>query len=154
MEPLVAALPIDHPLVSRRRIEMCDLRTEPFVVYADRDSAVNEATVRSCREAGFTPRREHEATGTTVLLAQVAAGRGIALVPGSVRAVALDGVVFRDVAGAVPIEIALAWRRGAHGAASDSPLVRSVVDVLDAAGALAPPPGAPVGSPAASEVHR
>jgi DNA-binding transcriptional LysR family regulator len=153
MEPLVAALPVDHPLASARHIRMSELRTEPFVVYADRDSAVNEATVRSCREAGFTPRREHEATGTTVLLAQVAAGRGIALVPGSVRAVALAGVVFRDVADAVPIEIALAWRRGAHGAASDSPLVRSVVDALDAAGALAPLPGPPVLSPSAPEVH-
>ena len=154
VEPLVLALPVDHQLAARPRIAMADLRAEAFVVYADRDSAVNEATVRSCRAAGFAPRREHEATGTTVLLAQVAAGRGLALVPGSVRAVALAGVVFRDLDDAASIEIALAWRRGADGPASDSPLVRSVVDVLEAAGALAPEPGAPAQSRVAPEGHR
>ncbi len=154
VEPLVLALPADHPLVSLPHIEMADLRAEGFVTYADRDSAVNEATVRSCREAGFAPRREHEATGTTVLLAQVAAGLGIALVPGSVRALTLVGVVFRDVIGSASIEVALAWRRGAHGPASDSPLVRSVVEVLEAAGALAPAPDPLPPSPDALEVRR
>ena len=74
------------------------------------DSAVNEAVVRSCREAGFARTREHEAPGTAVLLALVAAGLGVALVPASVRAVPLAGVVFRDVADAATIELALAWR--------------------------------------------
>ena len=41
-----------------------------------RDSAVNEAVLRSCRRAGFVPRREHTAPGTAVLLALVAAGLG------------------------------------------------------------------------------
>lgn len=154
VESLVLALPIDHPLAACPRIEMADLRAEGFVLYSDRDSVVNEATVRSCREGGFAPRREHEATGTTVLLAQVAAGRGIALVPGSVRAMSLVGVVFREVAHAASIEIALAWRRGAHGPASDSPLVRSVVDVLEAAGTFVAPPGRQVHSPNAPEVLR
>jgi DNA-binding transcriptional LysR family regulator len=62
------------------------------------------------------------------LLALVAAGLGVALVPGSARAVPLDGVVFRKVAGAGTVELALAWRE------EPSELVGSVLAVLEDAG--------------------
>ena len=126
-EPLVLALPADHRLVEQPDLATSDLRAEPFVMYADSHSAVNEAVLRSCRDAGFTPRREHEAPGTAVLLALVAAGLGVALVPGSVQASPLRGVVFRDLPDAATTELALAWR-----SAETSPLVTSVLDVLEA----------------------
>jgi DNA-binding transcriptional LysR family regulator len=63
-----------------------------------------------------------------VLLALVAAGLGVAVVPESVRALPLDGVVFRDLVDAGTVELALAWRRGA-----DNPVVDTVVEVLRAA---------------------
>ena len=128
IEPLVLATPADHRLAVEPVVSLADLRTEPFVAYANRDSAVNEAVLRSCREAGFVPHREHTAPGTAVLLALVAAGLGIAVVPASVRALPLDGVIFRDLVDGGSIELALAWRRDA-----DSPIVDAVVDVLSAA---------------------
>ena len=140
VEPLVLAVPVDSRLAAEPVIAMTDLRTESFVLYASRDSAVNEAVLRSCRDAGFAPRREHEAAGTAVLLALVAAGLGIALVPASVRAMSLTGVVFRDVVDAGTVDLALAWRRGADTAVSDSAIVRSVLDVLEATGVIAPEP--------------
>jgi DNA-binding transcriptional LysR family regulator len=133
VEPLVLAAPADHRLAAEPVVSMADLRSEGFVLYSSRESAVNDAVLRSCERAGFAPRREHEAPGTAVLLALVAAGLGIALVPGSVRAVPLAGVVFRDVGDAGSTELALAWRRD-----DSSPLVRSVVDALVAADLLAP----------------
>ena len=139
VEPLVLAVPADHPLATEPVVRMSDLRTEAFVLYGNRDSAVNEAVLRSCERAGFAPRREHEALGTAVLLALVAAGLGVALVPGSVRAVPLSGVAFRDVTDAGSIPLALAWRRG-----ESSPVVASVVDTLAGAGLFdAEPAGAP-----------
>ena len=36
-------------------ISMADLRTEGFVLFSGPDSAVNDAVLRSCREAGFVP---------------------------------------------------------------------------------------------------
>lgn len=134
VEPLVLAAPADHRLAAEPVIALTDLRAEPFVLYANPDSAVNEAVLRCCREAGFTPHREHAAPGTAVLLALVAAGLGIALVPGSVRAVPLPGVVFREVADAGSVELALAWRD------EPSTLVRTVLDTLEAAGLAAAAP--------------
>lgn len=125
VEPLVLAVPADHELATKPAVAVSDLRLEGFVVYSDRDSAVNEAMLRSCEQAGFAPRREHEVPGTAVLLALVAAGLGVALVPASVRVAPLAGVVFRDVEGAGSVALALAWRR-----ADRSPLVHTVLRTL------------------------
>ncbi|MBB3082058.1 LysR substrate-binding domain-containing protein [Geodermatophilus sabuli] len=138
VEPLVLALPDDHRLVAEPEIAMADLRTEGFVVYADRSSAVNEAVLRSCRDAGFTPHREHEVTGTVVLLALVAAGLGIALVPASAGALPVPGVTYREVADAGSIEVALAWHHREDSPTAGSPLIRSVLGVLETAGLLPP----------------
>lgn len=125
IEPLILAVPADHRLAVEPVISMVDLRTENFITYAGQDSVVNAAVLRSCRAAGFTPHREHEAAGTGVLLALVAGGLGIAVLPASARALPLAGIVFRDLADAETIELALAWQHDA-----ESPLVRSVLDVL------------------------
>jgi DNA-binding transcriptional LysR family regulator len=126
-ERMVVALPADHRLVGQPDLEMADLGAERFVMYADTHSAVNDAVLRSCRDAGFTPLREHEAPGTAVLLALVSAGLGVALVPESVQASPLHGVVFREVADAAMTELALAWR-----ADDSSPLVARILEVLEA----------------------
>ncbi|MER6941062.1 LysR family substrate-binding domain-containing protein, partial [Nocardioides sp. NPDC000441] len=109
-------------------VALADLRTEPFVAYSARDSAVNEAVLRSCREAGFVPRREHEAPSTAVLLALVAAGLGVAVLPASVRALPLEGVVFRDLLDAGSVELSLAYRTD-----DDNPVVDAVIEILEAA---------------------
>lgn len=132
VEPLVLAVPADHRLAAEPVVAMTDLRSEPFVAYSARDSAVNEAVLRSCRAAGFVPHREHEAPGTAVLLALVAAGLGIAVVPASVRALPLDGVVFRDLLDAGSVELALA-----HRTDEENPVVEAVIAVIEAA-ALTP----------------
>jgi DNA-binding transcriptional LysR family regulator len=125
-ESLVLAVSVDHRLAVEPVVSMTDLRNEPFVAYGARDSAVNEAVLRSCRQAGFVPHREHEAPGTAVLLALVAAGLGVAVVPQSVRALPLEGLVFRDMLDAGTIDLALAWR-----ASADNPIVDAVLGVLD-----------------------
>ncbi len=117
-------------------MSLTDLRSESFVAYASRDSAVNDAVLRSCKRAGFVPHREHAAPGTAVLLALVAAGFGVAVLPASVRALPLQGVVFRDLTDGGSIALALAWRRG-----GDNPVVDAVVNVLSSTFAPAFAPG-------------
>ncbi|HEY3467358.1 MAG TPA: LysR substrate-binding domain-containing protein [Amycolatopsis sp.] len=126
VEPLVLAVPADHRLAVEPVVAVADLRAEPFVTYDGRNSVVHEAVLRSCRDAGFTPRRVHEAPGTAVLLALVAGGLGVGVVPASARSLPLAGVVFRDLAGAATVELALAWHRE-----SRSPLVTTVLDALE-----------------------
>jgi DNA-binding transcriptional LysR family regulator len=137
VEPLVLAVSADHRLAAEPVVSLTDLRSESFVAYASRDSAVNDAVLRSCKRAGFVPHREHAAPGTAVLLALVAAGFGVAVVPASVRALPLQGLVFRDLADGGSVELALAWRRG-----GDNPVVDAVINVLSSAFGLAFPPTA------------
>jgi len=128
VEALVLAVAADHRLAAEPVVSLTDLRSESFVAYASRDSAVNDAVLRSCKRAGFVPHREHSAPGTAVLLALVAAGFGVAVLPASVRALPLQGVVFRDLTDGGSVELALAWRRG-----GDNPVVDAVVTVLSSA---------------------
>lgn len=128
VEPLVLVVPADHRLAVEPVVSLNDLRSESFVAYSSRDSAVNEAVLRNCRLAGFVPHREHAAPGTAVLLALVAAGLGVAIAPASVRGLPLPGVVFRDLLDGGSVELSLAWRRSAP-----SPIVEAVVDVLASA---------------------
>ncbi|KAA0024758.1 LysR substrate-binding domain-containing protein [Antrihabitans cavernicola] len=127
-EPLVLAVSVDHRLAAEPVVSLADLRNEPFVMYSNRDSAVNSAVLRGCRHAGFAPQREHEAPGTAVLLALVAAGLGVAVVPGSVRSLPLDGLVIRELPDAGDVELALAWRNG-----TDNPLVDAVTHLVKTA---------------------
>ncbi|MGY4650235.1 LysR substrate-binding domain-containing protein [Mycobacterium sp. URHB0021] len=132
VEPLVLAVPADHRLAAEAVVALADIRSESFVAYASRHSAVNDAVMRSCKRAGFVPHREHAAPGTAALLALVAAGFGVAVLPASVRALPLQGLVFRDLADAGSIELALAWRRG-----GENPVVDAVINVLSRAFGLA-----------------
>ncbi|TNM37503.1 LysR family transcriptional regulator [Nocardioides albidus] len=140
-EPLVLALPAGHRLVPEADLEIADVAGEEFVAYADRRSAVNEAVTSSCRRAGFAPTVPHRAPGTAGLLALVAAGLGVALVPESVRSMQLHGVVFRDVRQAATIDLSLAWRVD-----DPSPVVANALEALathgfyDAAPAAHPHP--------------
>lgn len=137
-DPLLLAVAADHRLADEPVISMTDLRTEPFVLYSSDHSAVNAAVLRSCSEAGFIPHRAHEAAGISVQLPLVSAGLGIALVPSSARAAPLAGVVFRDVADAGTVDLALAWRSD-----ESNPAVLSVLDALDTADLFSPVPTHP-----------
>ncbi|ASR04904.1 LysR family transcriptional regulator [Gordonia rubripertincta] len=128
VEQLVLAVSVDHRLAIEPVVSVADLRSESFVMYDSRDSAVNDAVVKACRTAGFVPRRAHQASGTPVLLALVAAGLGVAVLPASVRALPLDGLVVRDLADADTVEVALAWKTGV-----ENPVVGAVADVIASA---------------------
>lgn len=124
-EPLVVAVAADHALADHTDLRVAELAEEPFVMYADTHSVVNEAVLRSCHAAGFTPRVAHEAPSTAVLQPLVAAGLGVAMVPASVQLAPLRGVVFAPLVDAGTTELALAWRND-----TDAPAVDRVLDVI------------------------
>lgn len=126
-EPLVLAVPAAHPLAAAPTVAVADLRGQPFIGYATRDSAVNLAVLRACQAVGFAPHHTHQASGTAVLVALVAAGLGVSLVPASARALPLVGVVFRDVVDGGSVELALGWREE-----TTDPVVDTVVSILSA----------------------
>lgn len=134
-EPLVVALPDAHPLVAApgvAAVHLADLAAEPFVTYPSQHrSVVHEAVRAACAEAGFVPQAVAEVAETSTLVSFVAAGLGVALVPGSVQSLRIAGAAYRPLAagaGGAPaqVDLAVATRRD-----DDSALVRRVVAVLE-----------------------
>ena len=113
-EPLIAALPEAHPLAGRPQVRLADLRDDPFVSYPGQHrSVVYEAFLEACQQAGFAPSQVVHVGETSTLVAFVAAGLGVALVPASVQHLQVTGVRYLPLAGTTrEVALALATRAG------------------------------------------
>jgi DNA-binding transcriptional LysR family regulator len=113
-EPLVALLPVTHPLAARVDFKLYDLRLENFISYpSSPPSSVYQTVTAACRQAGFTPKIRQEVAETSSLVALVAAGLGVALAPASVRHLRINGVTHRPIRGTdVTLPLAVAYRGG------------------------------------------
>jgi len=131
VEPMVVALPSDHPLARRDRggaLSLKDLSGETFIIYARQlGPAFYEATMAACLKAGFSPRLGQEAPRITSALSLVAVGLGISLVPACMQRMTMDGIVYRQLKGAAQPKavLNLASRRG-----ETSPVVRNFVSLV------------------------
>lgn len=126
-EQFVVALPEGHRLATEDSVTIGELRAEDFIMYpAGSRSVVNDAVIRACRAAGFDPRVAHESAKTSTQLSLVAAGLGVAVLPDSVRGIALTGVQYRTMAGMDAVELGVAWRRN-----DGSALVESFLATLE-----------------------
>lgn len=112
-EPLIAVLSEHHRLARGTSVALSDLRDEPFVGYpAHRRSTVHEAVLDACAEAGFAPVALQEVAETSTLVAFVAAGLGVALVPESVQHLHITGATYRPLTGTLRrVELAAATVR-------------------------------------------
>jgi DNA-binding transcriptional LysR family regulator len=130
-DPIVLVLSESHPLTSHESIRLADLAAERFVSYPSRrGSSLRDAVVIACTAAGFTPQVVQEAPDTHTIMSLVGADVGVALLPGSVADLHMEGVVYRPVSDPTPqVPLAMAWRRG-----DDSPVLagflRVATDVL------------------------
>lgn len=108
---LVVALPAQHRLARRRRIDLADLAEEAFVMFSRRVSPLYfDRIVALCQGSGFSPRILHEVRSVATQVASVGCGQGIALVPAALRRIAPDSVVFKPLAeGVEVVTTAAAW---------------------------------------------
>lgn len=151
-EPILLALPPDHPLATApehqpatppehplkpplkppRAVPLSAVAGEPFLVmkpgYGFRD-----LVLAACHAAGFSPQIAFESAQIETLQAMVAAGLGVTLVPQMAADRSLQpSPVFVPLAGEpLTRTLALAWRR-------DRPLPRSAQAFLDLASELWP----------------
>lgn len=85
-----------------------------------------------CVEAGFVPRTSQQVVESQAIPSLVAAGLGVALVPGSLQRVHRRGVEYRKLAGKAPrADVYAIQRRG-----ETSPVVRGFLDKAKEARAL------------------
>ena len=111
-EPLLAALPADHRLAAKDRLELRELRNEPFVFIPPRWGTGYHARVsNACQEAGFTPNVIEEVEQLHTMVSLVSAGLGVSIVAASVSRFQPPNVVFRSLDDPqLYIEFGLAWR--------------------------------------------
>jgi DNA-binding transcriptional LysR family regulator len=79
-EPLVAAVPPDHPRAGAAAVSLSDLRDEPLVTLTP-GTGLRTVLESACAEAGFDPRIAIDANDLGVLADLVAHGLGVALLP-------------------------------------------------------------------------
>jgi DNA-binding transcriptional LysR family regulator len=124
-EKLVLALPADHRLAIRERIALSAVAREPFVFFPRaRGPGFFDLLVSFCRDSGFTPHIVQEAPQIDVL-ALVAAGFGVSILPESVREQRRADIVLRPLIGSPTTELRLVWRSG-----DPSPAVARFVETV------------------------
>ena len=101
-EEMLAALPAAHPLVRRRdgTLRLADLAAVPVVVYRRADGhGIHDALMAAFARAGVAPPVADEVRRMLTAVSLVAAGRGVAFVPASMRVVHPGMVAYRRLRG-------------------------------------------------------
>lgn len=132
-EPLVVALPADHPLALRKQIPLKLLAREPFVLFPrQRGPAYFDQLMALCHGAGFSPRIVQEAPHLDIL-SLVAAGFGVSILPESIRNAGRKGLAFRPIEGSPATDLLVAWR-----ADDEAPSVREFLAFVRRVGVRKP----------------
>ena len=98
-EPLIAALPVPWPEAARPALTLRALNHRPlFWFKRERNPDFFDYTRRIFDRAGYTPAYVEEPAEHDVLLARIARGEGMILLPASFSAIQRQGVVFCPVA--------------------------------------------------------
>jgi DNA-binding transcriptional LysR family regulator len=123
-DPVLVALPRGHRLARRRRLELAELRDEPFVMLRLDSSGFARYLHACCVEAGFAPRASQQVVESQAIPSLVAAGLGVSLVAASVRRVHRRGVEYRPLTrGAPRADVYMVQRRD-----NASPVLRAFID--------------------------
>lgn len=94
-EPLLLALPSEHPLAGRKKIWLREVADEAFVVQPRELAAtLYDRLTHIAAKANFHPLIRQHAQQINGLLMLVAAGMGLALIPASMCTVSLAGVSY------------------------------------------------------------
>ncbi|MBB6290540.1 MULTISPECIES: LysR family transcriptional regulator [unclassified Pseudomonas] len=125
-EPMVVALPIGHHLAQESGpIALSALRAEGIVLYRRASGpGIQDVLFAAFLEAGFTPRIVADVPRLLSAVTLVAAGKGITIVPETLRSLHRESVKYRDIdtQSSYTVPLTLVYRH----APEDSPLYRFV----------------------------
>lgn len=97
-EPLIAALPAIWPEADRESVPLTALNHRPLFWFSrERNPAFFDATRECFQRVGYAPVCLEEPLEHDVLLARIAHGDGLSLLPASFAAIQRQGVVFRPL---------------------------------------------------------
>jgi DNA-binding transcriptional LysR family regulator len=126
-DPLVCCLPESHPLARESSVDLKALAHETFVMFSREVAPANHDNVIAVfSRAGIHPRTRHAARQWLSIVALVASGMGVALVPASIAGAGITGARLLPIRGMEPAAVAaLAWPT----AAQDTPVLAAFIDV-------------------------
>ena len=110
LEPFVAAVAENHPLAAEPHLPLAALADETIELWPHTMSpGYYDSVVAACRDAGFEPRLDEQAAGSTVW-GNIARGRGVGLVVGLLRHQLPRGLTLLPLATPAPtLNIDLVW---------------------------------------------
>jgi DNA-binding transcriptional LysR family regulator len=113
-------------------VQLRDLANEDFVGFPVKEGPGFESVVMAaCQDCGFIPRFVQTASQMQAIVALVAGGLGIALVPQAMRAVAMDNVRYLAVRkGRAPVQYALGL---AYNPANQNPALAAFLAMAERA---------------------
>jgi DNA-binding transcriptional LysR family regulator len=80
--PLMAVIPETHRLAGRKRVSLWELENDEFIGYrVESSSGRNQTIINACRVSGFTPNLRFKADSLVEVLAMIASGTGVCLMP-------------------------------------------------------------------------
>ena len=108
---LVVALPLNHHLSSQAEVKLDQLADETLVLFPRRLSPhYFDVIVTACRNAGFSPRVQHEIGSVVSQIGFVGCGFAVGLVPSRSMRFGSDSVVFRPLVERIDVvTIAAIW---------------------------------------------
>ena len=130
-EPLVMALPAKHKLARKAEVKLADVVDEPFILLDDMH-CLGDQVLSFCRRGGVEPKVVCRGEQIVTLLAMVAAGQGVSVVPEMAAvADAAKACVYRPLGKPSPARTLCAvWHKQRYR----PPSLRAFVDVLKAPG--------------------
>lgn len=131
-EPLVVALPAQHPLARRRTLTFDDLKSERLFWF---DRRLNPGYYDHClayfKHIGFKPDMLPEPADHHMLLGAIAEGQGYAMMSKSLQKIKRRGVVFRPMQYEGPaLSMGMAVAYSSH---NTSPVLHRFLDLIRAA---------------------
>ena len=114
-DPMMAVLAADHPLRGRESLRLTELADDPFILF-EQGFALNTRIEHACALRGFAPRLAARSGQLDFIIALVAAGLGVALLPRLLtegRNLEPLGVALVDETD-LRWRAALSWRKGAR----------------------------------------
>jgi|SRR5579871_464373 len=124
-QPLMLALPSEHPLARRKDIDPAMLGREAFVsIIPELDTAFFGYTEAIAGIGNFIPRVVKRDGDFIAVLAYVALGYGIAVVPELMKTTNVSNVVFRNIAADPVPQTSIAFVHGSAPSPSTNLLIR------------------------------
>lgn len=101
--PMAAVLPVDHPLAKKKAIKLAALARDSWVSLSDAVFPGRREFLRAiCGAAGFDPQIVSEVDSLSLMLAAVASGDGVGLMPEHARKIPHTGAAFVRLMAPVP----------------------------------------------------